>query len=146
MIIHACPLTSRKIAGLTPHPPQDLTGVSHFVHRQRHQPLRGGYAFKSAYKTQSHRGAHMFAAERAMLYQAVTNLNVFSLQTVNYTPAPGPHGKSTCTKVNNADSLTGKMCIVKLRGPSVSPACCVRACDLKKIEELSLCNGSSDLL
>ncbi|TKS72597.1 Glutamate receptor 1 [Collichthys lucidus] len=42
---------------------------------------------------------------------------------MNYTPDPRPHGKSTWTKVNTANSLTGKMCSVILRGLSVSPVC-----------------------
>lgn len=53
----------------TDTPPQDFTGVSHFVHRQRHHPLRGTYSVKSAFKTQSHRGTHMFpAAGRIFIY------------------------------------------------------------------------------
>lgn len=42
---------------------------------------------------------------------------------MNYTPDLGPHGKSTWLKVNIANSLTGKMCSVMLRGLSVSPVC-----------------------
>lgn len=63
LIIHACTLSeTTETHTNTLTPPQHLAGASHFVHRKRHHPLRGAHSVKSAFKTQSHRGTHMFAA------------------------------------------------------------------------------------
>lgn len=102
-----------------PTPPQHRSGVSHFVHRQRHRPLRGIGSVKSAFKAQSHRGTHMFpVAEKGFCCnQAVTVCE--SLPRLKSTPGPRPHGKSALTGVNIANSSTGKMYNVLICGVCV---------------------------
>lgn len=61
------------------------------------------------------------AAERTLLLSSCDSMWVFPA-TLNYTPVPRPHGKSTWTTVNIGGSLAAEMHAALLIGTSVNPA------------------------
>lgn len=67
--MHACSLAKKVGDTHTRSPPENLTGVSHFVHWQRHHLLRGTHTVKSEFKNSP---PHMFpTAGGGGRYQAV---------------------------------------------------------------------------